>query len=255
MTANPERKIPMYRMLCALVAAFALVAATATTAEAQRPVKFRVQIKASQTTDWKQPYYETANNCFNRPWIQGEGGEVVKFKGSGTAYAHKIGSSTIWTYGSPRFGPTGLHGIPLTATNERRYHLARGNKPGPCGGGSPEEVEPAECGTRSGKAFGQLAFQDKNRRLLLRVNERTSGSATPTDLGFDKCDILTPPGVDAAWLTEITQKAPARELLDPDFKKHIVIARKAFTHTLYPDAATITMNTNVFWQVTLTRLK
>ncbi len=247
----------MNRMLCALVASLALVAASATTAEAQRPVKFRVQVKATQTTDWKQPYYETANNCYNRPWIQGEGGEVVKFKGSGTAYAHRVGREAIWTYGSPRFGPSGKPGIALTATNERRYHSARGNKPGPCGGGSPEEVEPTECGTRSGKAWGQLSFPDaKDRTLLLRANaDRAPGSSTLTDLGFDKCDIWTPTGVDDAWLTEITQKAPARELLDPDFKKHIVIARKTFTGSLYPDAATITMNTSVFWQVTLTRLK
>ena len=52
----------------------------------------------------------------------------------------------------------------------------------------------------------------------------------------------------------MTQKAPARELLDPNFKKHIVIARKTFTGKLYPDAATITEATHVYWQVTLTRL-
>ena len=238
-------------ILCALVAALALLAPTAAQA---KPVKFRVQIKATQTTNWKQPYYETANNCFNRPWIQGEGGEVVRLKGSGVAYAQKVGSSTLWTYGSPEFGPSGKHGIALTATNERRYHSARGNKPGPCGGGSPEEVEPAECGTRSAKLFGQLSFQDKNRRLLLRASTGP-GSSSSSALGFENCSIWAPDGVEEGWLTEITQKAPARELLDPEFKKHIVIARKSFTKQLYPTAATIDMATNVHWEVTLTRLK
>lgn len=241
------------RIPCALVIALALLAPTAAAAQAS-PVKFRVQIKATQTTNWKQPYHETANNCFNRPWIQGEGGEVVKFKGSGVAYAQRVGSSTFWTYGSPNFGPGGKHGIPLKATNERRYHSARGNKPGPCGGGSPEEVEAAECGTRTAKPFGQLSFQDKNRRLLLRVSDGP-GSSSSNPLGFDNCPIWAPDGVDQASLTDVTQRAPARELLDPEFKKHIVIAKKTFTKQLYPDAATIDMSTSVHWQVTLTRLK
>jgi hypothetical protein len=75
-----------------------------------------------------------------------------------------------------------------------------------------------------------------------------------TNLGFDDCGIWAPEGVQQAGLTEVTQKAPARELLDPNFKKHIVIARKTFTGKLYPDAATITEATHVYWQVTLTRL-
>ena len=241
------------RIPAALVTALALLAPTAATAQA-KPVKFRVQIKATQTTSWKQPYYETANNCYNRPWRQGEGGEVVKFKGSGIAYAQRVGSGTFWTYGSPQFGPGGKHGIALTATNERRYHSARGDKPGPCGGGSPDVIEPAECGGRSGKVFGQLSFEDKNRRLKLRASVGPI-AATPNPLRFDDCPIFAPQGAEQAWLTEITQRAPARELLDPDFKRHIVIAKKTFTDQLYPTAAKIDMVTNVYWQVTLTRLK
>ena len=243
----------MTRTLCALVAAIALLGAAAATAEA-KPIKFRVQIKATQTTTWKQPYFETANNCFNRPWIQGEGGETVRFKGSGVAYAQRVGSGTFWTYGSPRFGPSGQHGISLKATNERTYQSARGNKPGPCGGGTPDEVEAAECGARSARLFGQLSFQDRSRRLLLRA-VTGPGSSAANALGYENCSIWAPDGVEEAWLTEITQRAPARELLDPDFKKHIVIAKRSFAKQLYPDAATIDMATSVYWQVTLTRLR
>ena len=64
-----------------------------------------------------------------------------------------------------------------------------------------------------------------------------------------------PEGVRAAGLTEISQNAPARELLDPDFKKHIVIARKTFSGTLYPDTAPINTTTSVFWQATLRRVR
>ena len=238
----------MKRMIVALAAVFVLCAGLTASADA-RPVKFRVQIKATQTTNWKQPYYETDNNCYNRPWRQGEGGEVVKFQGSAIAYVQKVGRNFYFTYGSPDFGPSGKHGITLKAKNERRYHSSQGNKPGPCGGGSPEEVEDVKCGTRSGKAFGQLSWDQGNKRLRLRTS-LDSG----TNLGFDDCPIWQPDGVTAAGLTEITQKAPARELLDPAFKEHIVIARKTFKKTLYPDAATIHTTTGVHWQVTLRRL-
>jgi hypothetical protein len=239
----------MNRLTTSLIAALVVCAGVfASNAEAAKPVKFRVQIKASQTTTWKQPYYETENNCYNRPWRQGEGGEVVKFSGKGIAYAQKVGRNYYFTYGSPDFGPSGKHGIDLAAKNERHYYSAQGNKPGPCGGGTPDEVEQVQCGTRKAKGAGQLSWDSGNKRLLLRTS-LASGSLT-----YDDCPIWAPPGVTQAGLTEITQKAPARELLDPNFKKHIVLARKSFNYKLYPDAATITELTTVRWEVTLTRL-
>jgi hypothetical protein len=238
----------MTRLVKPLIAALVVCAGVfAANADAAKPVKFRVQIKASQTTDWKQPYFETANNCYNRPWRQGEGGEVVKLKGSGIAYAQKVGRSYYFTYGSPNFGPSGKHGIDLTAKNDRHSYSAQGNKPGPCGGGTPDEVEQVQCGSHTAKGAGQLSWDSGGKKLRLRTS-------IDGRLNYDDCPIFTPPGVTQAGLTEITQKAPARELLDPNFKKHIVIARKSFTYKLYPDAATITMATHVYWQVTLTRL-
>jgi hypothetical protein len=106
-----------------------------------------------------------------------------------------------------------------------------------------------ECGARSGDAWGRLSWDTGGKRLRVRASLPSA-----TNLGFDHCGIWAPDGVTQAGLTEITQKAPARELLDPNFKKHIVIARKTFTGKLYPDAATITEMTHVYWQVTLTRL-
>jgi hypothetical protein len=238
----------MNRPIKPLVAALVICAGVfASNAEAAQPVKFRVQIKATQTTDWKQPYFETANNCFNRPWRQGEGGEVVKFKGSGIAYVQKVGRGYFFTYGSPNFGPSGKHGIALTEKNDRHSYSAQGNKPGPCGGGTPDEVAPVQCGARTAKGYGQLSWDQGNKKLRLRTS--TDGS-----LGFDNCPIWAPPGVTQAGITEIAQKAPARELVDPNFKKHIVLARKSFKYQLYPDGATIDMLTNVRWEVTLTRL-
>jgi hypothetical protein len=240
----------MKRLLKSLIAALVVCAGVfAANADASGPIKFRVQIKASQTTDWKQPYFETAGNCFNRPWRQGEGGEVVKFNGSGIAYAQKVGRNFYSTYGSPDFGPGGKHGIALKAKNERRSYSAQGNKPGPCGGGTPDEVQQVQCGVRAGSAWGQLSWDTGGKRLRVRAP-----LADGTDLGFPDCGIWAPEGVQQAGLTEITQKAPARELLDPNFKKHIVIARRTYTGKLYPDAATITEATHVYWQVTLTRL-
>jgi hypothetical protein len=239
----------MTRKIAALVGAlFVCTAGLAQVADA-KPVKFRLQIEAKQTTNWKQPYYETANNCYNRPWSEGEGGEVVKFRGSGIAYAQKVGRNWYFTYGSPNFGPSGKHGITLKATNERRYRHVQGNKPGPCGGGSPEEAEQVTCGTRSGKALGQLSWDTGGKRLRLRASLDPS-----MNLGFDDCPIWQPDDVTAAGLTDITQKAPSRELLDPNFKEHIVIARKNYKKVLYPDAATITSTTGVYWKVTLRRL-
>jgi hypothetical protein len=239
----------MNRLLKSLIAVLVVCAGVFASNADAKPVKFRVQVKASQTTNWSQPYYETANNCFNRPWRKGEGGEVVKYKGSGIAYAQKVGRARYFTYNSPTFGPSGTHGIVLSATNDRRYHASHGNKPGPCGGGTPEEVEQVECGARSAKAWGQLSWDTSGRRLLLRTAQ-----ADDTQFGFSNCPILAPPKVSVGGLTEVTQSAPARELLDPNFKKHIVIARKAFKYQLYPGGATITMTTHVYWQVTLTRL-
>jgi hypothetical protein len=238
----------MNRLIKPLAAALVVCAGVfASNAEAAKPVKFRVQIKATQATDWKQPYFETANNCYNRPWRQGEGGEVVKFKGSGVAYVQKVGRGYYFTYGSPNFGPGGKHGIDLTAKNDRRSYSAQGNKPGPCGGGTPDEVDQVQCGTRKAKGHGLLSWDTRGKKLRLT----TSVDGT---LNYDNCPIWAPPGVAQAGLTDITQKAPARELLDPNFKKHIVLARKSFKYQLYPDGATINMLTNVRWEVTLTRL-
>ena len=239
----------MTRLVKPLVAALVVAGVFASNADAAKPVKFRVQIKASQTTDWQQPYFETANNCYNRPWRQGKGGEVVKFKGSGIAYAQKVGDNYYFTYGSPDFGPSGKRGIALKATNVRRYQSSQGTKPGPCGGGTPEQVEQVECGSRAASALGQLSWENANKRLAVRTSFAGSDNLNYTD-----CPIWAPPAVTQAGLTTISQKAPARELLDPDFKKHIVIARRSFEYQLYPDAATINELTSVYWQVTLTRL-
>src|SRR3954452_9239272 len=247
MNSNQLRRKRMTRLVKPLIAALVVSAGVfASNAQAAAPVKFRVLIKASQTTNWKQPYFEIANNCYNRPWRQGEGGEVVKFKGSGIAYAQKVGRNYYFTYGSPNFGPGGKHGIALKATNERRYKSSHGNKPGPCGGGTPDETEQVQCGTRSATGAGLLSWETGGKKLRL--------TASADGLDYTNCPIWAPPGVQQAGLTQITQKAAARELLDPNFKKHIVIARKSFKYQLYPDAATINELTSVYWQVTLTRL-
>ena len=239
----------MTRKIAALAGALVVCSAGLVSSADAKPVKFRLQIEAQQTTNWKQPYYETANNCYNRPWTQGKGGEVVKMRGSGIAYAQKVGRNWYFTYGSPDFGPSGKRGISLKATNERRYSHMQGNKPGPCGGGTPDETEQVTCGTRSGNALGQLSWDTGGKRLRLRT-----ALDMGTNLGFDDCPIWQPDGVTTAGLTEITQKAPSRELLDPKFKEHIVIARKNYKKVLYPDGATITSTTGVYWKVTLRRL-
>jgi hypothetical protein len=239
----------MNRALKTLIAALVIGAGVLAGNADARPVKFRVQIKASQTSNWNQPYFETANNCFNRPWRQGAGGEALTFKGSGIGYAQKVGRLTFWTYGSPNFGPTGFHGIPLVAKTDRHAASSHGNKPGPCGGGTPDEADQYQCGARSGKAWGQLSWDSGGKRLLLRAP-----LADGTEFGFSNCLLFVPTGVSQAQLTEISQKAPAKELLDPNFKKHIVIARKSFKDTLLSGGATITDTTTVQWQVTLTRL-
>jgi hypothetical protein len=236
------------RLLTLLVAVAALTALAAGPAHAAKPPKFKVSIYASQVTKWKQPYYETANNCFNRPWRQGEGKETVQMRGSGVAYAQAVGRNTFFTYFSPNYGPGGKLGIPLKATNERSRSVSHGNKPGPCGGGTPTETEQFECGKKSGKAWGQLSIRG-NRRLSLGTRLQPYGA-----LSFTNCDVDSPPGVTQADLTEISQRAAAKDLLNRKLKKHVVIAGKRFKHVLYPDAARIDIETYVYWKITLKRI-
>ena len=107
-----------------------------------------------------------------------------------------------------------------------------------------------QCGTRTGDSWGQLSWPSSPRRLLLRALP-----VNPGELLFGDCTVHVPEQVKAGGLTEITQNAPARELLDPDFKKHIVITRKTFSGTLFPNFGPVNTTTNVFWHVTLTRLR
>jgi hypothetical protein len=95
-----------------LLAALACLTLPAAASAAKSPfVKYRVQIQATQKTDWTKPVKVRDRDCFNRPWSKGSGGESVTMKGAATVYVDRLGEFTGFTYDSPNYGPSGKQGI------------------------------------------------------------------------------------------------------------------------------------------------
>ena len=216
----------------------------------QKPVKFRARLQAIQTTTFKQPYFKFNQDCFSRPWSQGEGSETVTMKGSGTMYLQRLGNFASFTYNSPNYGPTGSRGLRLAATVARTKNYTYGVDPGPCGGGEPQKNGVYDCPTISTKFNGLFSW--KGRRLEL-LTVRSDG-APRTD--YPNCQIFSPMKVAEAKVTEIGQDAPVSDVANPEFGKQIILARKWF-RTVYgqPGFVRTTATTTVRWQLTLYRVK
>ena len=132
---------PRTIILTALVAVAALaVPAGASAAGAPKPPKFRVQIQATQTSTFKQPYFKTNRDCFSRPWSQGQGSQTITMKGSGTAYVQRLGKTALWTYNSPDFGPGGTRGIQLKASITRSRSARWGSIPARAAAAGPRRT-------------------------------------------------------------------------------------------------------------------
>ena len=231
------------------VAALALPAA-ASASGAPKPPKFRVQIQASQTTTYKMPYFKSNQDCFSRPWGQGQGSETVTMKGSGVGYVQRLGKTAIWTYNSPDFGPGGTRGIALRTSVERTKSARWGVDPGPCGGGGPAQDGVYDCPTKSSTFNGLMSWSGSQLKLLTTRND-----GAPR-VNYANCQAYFPEKVRELSVTEIGQRAPISEVTDPAFGKQIILARKSF-RTVYgaPGSQKLITDTTVRWQITLYRVK
>ena len=231
------------------VAALALPAA-ASASGAPKPPKFRIQIQATQTTTYKQPYFKSQGDCFNKPWSQGQGSETVTMKGSGTAYVQSLGNSAIWSYNSPVLGPTGTRGIPLATSISRTKSWRHGDDPGPCGGGDATVDDTFDCSPKASTFNGLLSWRGSRLSLFTTLKD----GAPRVD--FANCQAFFPRDVGESRVTEISQRAPISEVTDPAFGKQIILARKSF-RTVYgrPDSQKLITDTTVRWQITLYRVK
>jgi hypothetical protein len=242
---------PRSILLIALAAVAALALPAAASAQgAPKPPKFRVQIQATQTTTYKQPYFKQDLNCFSRPWSQGQGSEIVTMKGSGVAYVQSVGKSAAWTYNSPVFGPAGTRGIKLRTAVSRTKSYRHGVDAGPCGGGEPAKDDTFECSPKTTTSNGLLSWTGRRLKLL---TTRAEGAPRAD---FANCQAFYPETVSQSSVTEIGQTAPAGEVTNPAYGKQIILARKSF-RTVYgrPDSQKLITNTTVRWQITLYRVK
>lgn len=243
---TPRTSIPT-----ALLALAALAApATASAAGVPKPPKFRVRIQATQTSTFKQPYFKTDQDCFSRPWSQGQGSQTITMKGSGTAYVQRLGKTALWTYNSPDFGPGGTRGIQLKTSITRSKSARWGVDPGPCGGGGPAQDGVYDCPSKGSSYNGLMTWRGRRLNLLTTRND----DAPRVD--YPNCRIYFPPKVNELALTEIGQVAPISEVTDPAFGKQIILARTSFDHTFgAPGSQKLITSTTVRWQITLYRVK
>jgi hypothetical protein len=238
---------PRTILLTALVAVSALALPAAASAQGiPKPVKFRASLQAVQTTTYKIPYRKFDQDCFSRPWAQGDGSETVTMKGSGTMYLHRIGKFASFTYNSPNYGPTGSRGLQLATSVTRTKSYRSGVDPGPCGGGEPAKDWTFDCSPKRSTFNGLFSWEGRQLRLLTVRNERAPR------VDYANCQLFTPEKVGEAKVTEIGQDAPVSDIANPEFGKQIVLARKSFRKVY---SGNIITSTTVRWQLTLYRVK
>jgi len=240
---------PRAALLAAALAAVASAGA-ATAAEAAIPrmqqADFTVSATATQTTSWKRDPLASVADCTPIERFTGEGRETVSLTLKPWSFtAYRVGGqlSLVAKPGRSGFGPQAWTKVSRSG-REQVEEVA-----GTCMG-NPRRVTdggPYDCGTRNRFLTPQLGYE--RARLTLGASE--APLAPLHKVRYETCPIHVADGVTENGLTKTPSlaKVPVGELLDPDLRQHIVLARKTYRLA----AGGYRGTTTVRWTVKLTR--
>lgn len=234
----------------AALLATAALGGSAVVAEAAMPrmqqADFTVTATATQTTTWKRSPSASIADCMPVERHTGEGRETVSMTLKPWKYtAYRVGRqlSLVAAPGKSGMGPHAW-------TKVSRQGVERVEAvPGTCmdNPGSVVDSGPYDCGTRNRFLSPQIGY--RRGRLTLEAGEAPLAPLNRVD--YDNCPIYVAEGVRANGLTSTPSRSavPIGELLDPDLRKHIVLARRSWKLR----SGSYRGTTTVRWTLTLTR--
>lgn len=253
-TTRSARRTPSARTTAQL-AAGALAAATLLAAPAAavtipkipryQQATFAVSLTATQKTTWKATGRASMRDCMPLFRTTGEGTETVTMRTTRGARATLMKSgreATFLLHGSS----LGVE-VPTDASVTRQGILRTTEIAGSCGD-NPEQTSdtgPYDCGPRNRDLIFKASYV--RGRLGFEADQGLIAPLTPQR--YENCPIFANPKVLTNDLTLATTRAPAGELLDRRFRKHIVLGRKSWKL----DSKDATGTTTVSWKLTLVR--
>ena len=230
-----------------LVACVAAALAPAGAAAATKPktARFYVSVIGTQVVDYEEPRRNTYRDCQGQRWTRAKGNEVMTFRSKKTkaliTYTGR-GAPQVKLGTWKRFA-AGRYALAATGAVERTGEKVFGIEPSVCfDAGEPTETNtgPYDCGPRKLRYDVFVGWSDA---IALDVGAKKWAR-------YANCPVDAPSGVTEGSFTRIqSEPFPAKDVFDPKFRVHEILAAKDFQEKTVNDTSTA----RVTWKIRFER--
>lgn len=207
-----------------VVCVAAALAPAGAAAAKPKTARFYVSAIGTQVIDYEEPQRNTYRDCQGQRWTRAKGNEVMTFRSKRTKAlitytgrgAPRVKLGTWGRFAAGRYALTATGGI------ERAGEKVFGIEPSACfEPGQPTETNTGPYDCRPMKLRYEV-FVGWSDAIALGVNEKSGAR-------YENCPVDAPDGVLEGSFTRIeSEPFPARDLFDPKFRVHEILAAKDF---------------------------